>query len=168
MNEQERYYEKNYEESYYIFDSNTLTEKEFEKKVEYEGYDVFSDSLTPEEVLDLLNENEELKKRLSDFQKENYGNIDGIAFYQEENATLCEKISDLEYENEELKEKLNEDDKMRWSKKTENTVQDIDGEEYNIDEIVGALNHYQRTVDELRRENHELYNRVNENTNNIK
>lgn len=116
----------------------------------------------------LKEENEELKKRLSDLQKENYGNIDGIAFYQEENATLCEKISDLEYENEELKEKLNEDDKMRWSKKTENTVQDIDGEEYNIQEIVNALNHYQRTVDELRRENYELYNRVNENTNNIK
>lgn len=129
-----------------------------------------------------ITENEELKKRLYDLQKENYGNIDGIAFYQEENATLCEKISDLEYENEELKEKLNEDDKMRWSKKTEKTVQDCDGEEYNIQEIVNALNHYQRTVDELRRENHELYNRVNElrrenyelynrvneNTNNIK
>lgn len=57
---------------------------------------------------------------------------------------------------------------MWWSKKTEKTVQDCDGEEYNIQEIVNALNHYQRTVDELRRENHELYNRVNENTNNIK
>ena len=62
MTEQERYYEKNYEEQYYIFDSKTLTEKEFEKKVEYDGYDLFADSLTSKEILDLLNENEELKK----------------------------------------------------------------------------------------------------------
>lgn len=46
---------------------------------------------------------------------------------------------------------------MRWSKKTENTVQDIDGEEYNIDEIVGALNHYQKSVDSLSRENYDMY-----------
>lgn len=58
---EKRYYEKTYEESYYIFDSKTLTEKEFEEKIEYDGYDLFADSLTPEEVLDLLNENEELK-----------------------------------------------------------------------------------------------------------
>lgn len=54
----------------------------------------------------LEKENKELKKRISDLQKENYGNIDGIAFYQEENASLCEKISDLECENEKLKEKV--------------------------------------------------------------
>ena len=67
---EKRYYKKEYEEEYYIFDSNTLTEKEFEKKVEYDGYSVFADSLTPEEVLDLLNENEELKQQLSDCKKE--------------------------------------------------------------------------------------------------
>ena len=71
MTEQERYYKKEYEEEYYIFDSNTLTEKEFEKKVEYEGYDLFADSLTPHEVLDLLNENEELKERVKQLQIDN-------------------------------------------------------------------------------------------------
>ena len=43
---EKRYYEKDYDELYYIFDSKTLSEKEFEKKVEYDGYDVFADSLT--------------------------------------------------------------------------------------------------------------------------
>ena len=52
--------------------------------------------------------NKELKKRVSDLQKENYGNIDGVAFYQEENASLCEKISDLECENEDLKKENKE------------------------------------------------------------
>ena len=45
----------------------------------------------------------------------------------------------------------------RWSKKTEKTVQDIDGEEYNIDEIVKALNHYQDTVDSLSKDNYDMY-----------
>lgn len=70
---EKRYYEKNYEESYYIFDSKTLTEKEFEKKVEYDGYNVFEDSLTPEEIIDLLNENEELKKELKALRKKYNG-----------------------------------------------------------------------------------------------
>ena len=60
-------------ELYYIFDSKTLSEKEFEKKVEYDGYDVFADSLTSKEVVDLLNElheeNEELKKENEQLQK---------------------------------------------------------------------------------------------------
>ena len=57
-----RYYKKDWEESYYIFDSKTLPESEFEERVEYEGYDVFADSLTGSEIIDLLNENEQLKK----------------------------------------------------------------------------------------------------------
>ena len=63
---EKRYYEKTYDELYYIFDSKTLSEKEFEKKVEYDGYDLFADSLTSKEVVDLLNElheeNEKLKR----------------------------------------------------------------------------------------------------------
>lgn len=118
----------------------------------------------------------------ADLKKENKKILDtinnkitekGMNWYKAEDNSKEEKeaniqLNVLEEIKDELKEKLNEDDKMGWSKKTENTVQDIDGEEYNIQEIVNALNHYQRTVDELRRENYELYNRVNENTNNIK
>ena len=63
---EKRYYEKDYDELYYIFDSKTLSEKEFEKKVEYDGYDFFAYSLTSKEVVDLLNElheeNEKLKR----------------------------------------------------------------------------------------------------------
>lgn len=61
---EKRYYQKKYEESYYIFDSNTISEDDFEERVEYEGYDVFADSLTGSEIIDLLNENEELKQSI--------------------------------------------------------------------------------------------------------
>ena len=57
------------------------------------------------EVLNgLSEENEQLKKQLSDVRKENYGNLDGINYYQEQNASLSERISDLECENEQLKQ----------------------------------------------------------------
>lgn len=59
---EKRYYKKDWEESYYIFDSNTISEDEFEERVECEGYDVFVDSLTGSEIIGLLNENEQLKQ----------------------------------------------------------------------------------------------------------
>ena len=44
-----------WEEEYYIFDSQVISEKEFDEKVEYEDYQAFSDSMTGEEVTDRLN-----------------------------------------------------------------------------------------------------------------
>ena len=67
---EKRYYKKDYDELYYIFDSKTLSEKEFEEKVEYEGYDVFADSLASKEVVDLLNENEKLKQENKKLQRQ--------------------------------------------------------------------------------------------------
>ena len=66
-----RYYCKDYEESYYVFDSKTLSESEFEENVEYYGYNVFADSLTGEEVVDLLNENEQLKQENKELRQDN-------------------------------------------------------------------------------------------------
>ena len=50
----------------------------------------------------------ELSDKYAEQRKENYGLLDGIAFYKEENASLSERISDLECENEQLKKKLQE------------------------------------------------------------
>lgn len=61
---EKRYYQQRYEEEYYIFDSEKISEKEFEEKMEIEGYKAFEDSLTGEEVVKLLNENEELKQTI--------------------------------------------------------------------------------------------------------
>ena len=51
-------------------------------------------------LVDWLNE---LSDKYAEQRKENYGLLDGIAFYKEENASLSERISDLECENEQLK-----------------------------------------------------------------
>lgn len=51
----QRYYKKEYNEEYYIFDSEVITEKEFNEKQEYEGYRAFEDSMNGEEIVDRLN-----------------------------------------------------------------------------------------------------------------
>ena len=58
---EKRYYSIVYDEEYYIFDSHKISQKEVEEEAEY-SYDVFADSLTSKEILELLNENEQLKK----------------------------------------------------------------------------------------------------------
>lgn len=61
-----RYFKREWEEEYYIFDSETISEKEFDEKVEYEDYQAFVDSMQGDEVVDRLNNlNEENTKVLS-------------------------------------------------------------------------------------------------------
>lgn len=51
----ERYYKREYEHEYYIFDSEVITEDEFEEKYEYEGYRAFENCMMGDEVIDRLN-----------------------------------------------------------------------------------------------------------------
>lgn len=57
------------------------------------------DALNIFEMIDLLNElNDENNK----IHKENYGNLDGLNYYQEENASLSEKLTNLEADYDDL------------------------------------------------------------------
>lgn len=66
---EKRYYQRDYEELYYILDSQVISEKDFDERVEYDGYNAFEDSLTGEEIVGLLNENEQLKQQLADIDR---------------------------------------------------------------------------------------------------
>ena len=52
---EKRYFKREWEEEYYIFDSKTISEKEFDEKAEYEDYQAFVDSMQGDEVVDRLN-----------------------------------------------------------------------------------------------------------------
>lgn len=111
MMSEKRYYKKEYEEEYYIFDSKTLSEKEFEEKVEYDGYDVFADSLTPHEVLDLLNENEVLKEENEQLKKELFQSEKECIYeaYADNSVRRDNKIKALEDEfNERFGDDMND------------------------------------------------------------
>ena len=67
---EKRYFKREWGEEFYIFDSQVISEKEFDEKVQYEDYQAFIDSMRADEVVDLLNtfhdENRQLRQLLED------------------------------------------------------------------------------------------------------
>lgn len=64
-----RYFKVEYDEEWYLFDSTTISEQLVEEQLEY-GYGVFANSLSPSEVVELLNEQETIIKELQDLYGE--------------------------------------------------------------------------------------------------
>lgn len=64
---EKRYFKIEYDEEWYLFDSTTISEQLVKEQAEY-GYGVFANSLSPSEIVDLLNklyeENEQLRMKL--------------------------------------------------------------------------------------------------------
>ena len=64
---EERYFKIEYAEEWYLFDSATISEQLVKEQAEY-GYGVFANSLSPSEVVDLLNKQqstiEQLERKL--------------------------------------------------------------------------------------------------------
>lgn len=61
---EKRYFKKMWEEEYYIFDSNTISESDFEENLEYQDYEAFEDSMMGDEVVNRLNELHDENQRL--------------------------------------------------------------------------------------------------------
>ena len=97
---EKRYYQRDFEELYYIIDSNVIPEKEFDEKEMYDGYTAFEDSMTGEEIVDLLNENEELKQR-NNRQYEQLGRLYDL-IEQKEWRVLTDIIDDFKKSDEQL------------------------------------------------------------------
>ena len=60
-----RYFKRMWEEEYYIFDSETISESDFEEKLEYQDYKAFEDSMIGDEVVNRLNEQHETIQQLT-------------------------------------------------------------------------------------------------------
>lgn len=58
-----KYFIKEYDEEYYIFDSTKISEERVDLYSEY-GYNVFTSAMVGDDVVDLLNEQDELIKEL--------------------------------------------------------------------------------------------------------
>lgn len=92
-----RYYQRELEGYYYIIDSEVISKKDFDEKYENDSYRAFEDSLTVEEIVDLLNENEQLKQEIMEW-KEKY-------FYSEE-TVINEYSSSISKDMEELQKEV--------------------------------------------------------------
>ena len=127
----ERYYSKDYDELYYIFDSHTVSEEAVDERIEYDGYNAFEDSMTGDTVVNRLNElndeneqskmmittlsnivleNEDLRKGNKELTHENVNIMSDLDYYLVKSRS-CEKglfekdrqIAKLEKENQYIK-----------------------------------------------------------------
>lgn len=59
----EKYFQVEYDEEWYLFDSTRISEQLVKEQAEY-GYDVFANSLSPSEIVDLLNKQQSMIEEL--------------------------------------------------------------------------------------------------------
>lgn len=96
MSEQ-RFFKREYEEQYYIFDSEKISENDFDERYEYEGYVACEDSMQGDDVVNRLNEQQ--------------------ATIEEQKIFIDELIIDykkLEKENEQLRQMIKENVFQRY------------------------------------------------------
>lgn len=108
MTENKRYFKKEYDEEYYIFDSEIISEKRVDKFIEYD-YKVFASSMTDDEIVDLLNGQEE---RIIDL-KNTIIKIT-IAYQRKHDNTIVNLVDEIwEEDIEDLFIELNQDEGIR-------------------------------------------------------
>ena len=128
---EKRYFKRMWEEEYYIFDSQTISEKEFDEKVEYEDYRAFADSLMGDEVVEKLNE-------LNDENTELHIQND---FLKNENQHMRKLVN----ENKQLQERNN-----RQAKQLDNLYTLIEKQDWKT--LTGLIQEFQESEERLRRE----------------
>ena len=69
---EKRYFKVEYNEEWYLFDSNTISKELVTEQSEY-GYGVFANSLSPSEIVDLLNEQQDIIKKQCNHKKAIFG-----------------------------------------------------------------------------------------------
>lgn len=113
-----RYFKIEYDEEWYLFDSTTISEQLVKEQAEY-GYGVFANSLSPSEVVGLLNEQQSTIKKLQDLcgesdsenaklRIENKKLQEEIKLLKPVNVEQYEQIVQLQEENRELRQQLKE------------------------------------------------------------
>ena len=102
---EKRYYNVDYDEEYYIFDSNVIRKGRVEEEAEY-SYDVFADSMSSTEIIDklneLTNENEQLKQTYQTLKHRHSLLHDECLEAECDRDSLKKDVISLEKENENL------------------------------------------------------------------
>ena len=107
---EKRYFKVEYDEEWYLFDSNTISEELVTEQAEY-GYGVFANSLSPSEICERLNEQEQKIQRWKTLyeikDKEVTARVDGL------NKVCNYYLTEVQFKaetdpNEAVKEVINE------------------------------------------------------------
>ena len=115
----ERYYQKRYGDEFYILDSSIISEKSFDEKLELEGYKAFEDSLAGKEIVNLLNENDELKSKNRGLQSELQIFKEDVTRSNLQINKLADENRQLKYQNELLSDELEQCNAVTNNKSSE-------------------------------------------------
>ena len=127
MTENKRYFKREWEEEYYIFDSTEISEEKVDEEIEY-GYEIFAESMQGDKVVNKLNEQEETIQT----QKDSLVRIG--------HGTIFEEMKRLKERNQRQYERLKEitDLMMERDWKTlETMVKDWEKEEEQLQKYGG-------------------------------
>ena len=101
---EKRYFKTEYDEEWYLFDSTTISEQLVEEQAEY-GYGVFANSLSPSEVVDLLNEQQNIIESEMDlFEKYKASAIRDMRDYSDKIIEMQKKVDEQQATIEQLQD----------------------------------------------------------------
>ena len=76
---EDRYFMRRWEEEYYIFDSEIVSEKEVDEYIDYDDYSIFSESLAGEVIVNRLNIDDEFSSAVQYLMfKNGVSDLDGV------------------------------------------------------------------------------------------
>ena len=122
---EKRFFKVEYDEEWYLFDSNTISEELVVEQAEY-GYGVFANSLSPSEICERLNEQEAtiitLKRRLEKING-GYGLLTHRNGLTANECLIESQERELEKKNEQISD---------WIKQHSNDIAKIDEQQATI------------------------------------
>ena len=154
-----RYFIRKCGDESYIIDSHVILEEEFDEKYEIDGYEAFELSLTPEGIINLLNQNNGLHDELA--KKDIY-----LDFLEDENKHM----KDVLEENKRLKKEISttEDNQMHDAALIQQLRNALYTDPYKeflkyrdkFAEVCEELTEVNKDYAELSRENEQLKNEI--------
>lgn len=136
---EKRYFKIEYDEEWYLFDSTTISEQLVKEQAEY-GYGVFANSLSPSEVVDLLNEQQATIQRMKHSLNPIYRAFEKHYDYDMRNAVwLIDELSYDEIVDElyiaETDSKNRKEASMYWKKKVDEQQATINNQDEEIKKL---------------------------------
>ena len=128
MTENKRYFKREWEEEYYIFDSTEISEEKVDEEIEY-GYEIFAESMQGDKVVNKLNEQEETIQTQKDY------------IIRMGHGTIFEEMKRLKERNQRQYERLKEITDLMMErdwKSLENMVKDWEQTEKLLEQEWGS------------------------------
>ena len=149
---EKRFFKVDYDEEWYLFDSNTISEELVTEQAEY-GYGVFANSLSPSEICERLNAQEAaiitLKRRLEKING-GYGHLTHRNGLTANECLIESQERELEKKNEQISDWIERHSKdIEKISEQQNTISQLEEENEQLRQVIDDVNSYLKDNDYL-------------------